>query len=179
VPHAFHTGLSTPDMAELAHAFIGQLPGVLVALGRKLYSPHGVGLSTHFRTEIDVHVYICSDNERSLLARVEQDAGSIGDNRRDPGVDVILEHVEELLVGYQISSTVDTSETIYRLEPVDEDELDAGAGFTMWAQTYRVAVEREVRPFASVDQYVDALRSEYREAAAETQNPILIAEHIP
>lgn len=189
MPHAFDTGLTTPQRSQIGAALVarlgalkktgpaaglyvttveripsplngddeadyikhvagGQLPAVLVALGRKRYEPAGMSdPRDQYLANLHVHVYVVSDNLRAPPTgapppRMAGDAVSAASNQKDPGIETMLEHTEELLLGYQVS---DASQMTYQLVPIEERELFHTDEITVWEQEYQLAVQRDLK----------------------------------
>ncbi|MDQ3153633.1 MAG: DUF1834 family protein [Actinomycetota bacterium] len=153
----------------------GQAPSMMVALGRKTFNPAGTTTARDRHTgQIEVHVYVVSANQRSYVAKVAGDVASDADDVADPGTDTMLEHVEELLNGYQVP---DASESIHRLIPTDEDEVYHGADFAIWHLRYTVLVERTTLRNKGISQLVESiLTTQDLEDAAVANQVIALTE---
>lgn len=76
----------------------GRSPVAGVALGGCEWQPQG-GAGESWAGELSVSVYLASGNTRGHLARVAGDVVGESDHQRDPGLEVIGEHVFERLAG--------------------------------------------------------------------------------
>jgi hypothetical protein len=166
--------LDRDDVDYILHTVGGQFPAILVALGRKTYRPAGLsGPRDQYQGTLEVFVYVASDNARSPdLARVAGDAAAAASNERDPGTETMLEHVEELLLGYQPPSANDT---VYQLVPLEESELWHGFGdnhVTVWEQRYEVAVQRDLLRHKDVDETLVDIDTLSNLDGADEVNPV-------
>lgn len=133
------------EREELLDQLQGQAPAVLVALGRKTYEAAGATTQRNrYRGAIAVHVHVASNHMRSREARQAGDVVAAASVTKDPGLDTILEHVEELLIGYQIP---DGNDSVYRLVPEDEDEVWHDNQISIWRQRYTVRVQRNINVY--------------------------------
>lgn len=128
-------------LAALANSLLGKAPALAVALGRKTYEAADLEAFTQ-RGELELRVYALSEHSKDLVVgRLAADAISDADDTADPGIETILEHVEEALLGQELG--IDgTSE----LRATDEDELATFDNLSIWVQTYRLQVERRINP---------------------------------
>jgi hypothetical protein len=167
--------LGEDELGDLARACVPGRSTILVALGGARFKPLGVnGVRDRYLADVDLMLYFSSNNARSLLDRVAQDPGSTRSNKKDPGVEVMMEHARELMLGYQIS---DASETIYRIIPADEDEIDTGDDYVFWMQNYVVQFETSVKRYKNLTELMTLLHATYSEMTTETeQNPIVTTE---
>lgn len=149
----------------------GQFPAILIALGRKRYEPAGmVDQRDQYRGTLDVFIYVVSDHQRSPdLARVAGDAASAASNQKDPGLETMLEHVEELLLGHQVT---DSSQTIYQITPVEERELFHDSTITVWEQQYQVAVQRDLKRNKGLTETLQTVSSSSNLHNGGTANPV-------
>lgn len=140
--------------AMLLDALQGQAPAIAIALGRKTYDRIGPN-TLEVTAEIEIAVYVVSANERGLVeGRLEQDSTAERTLTSDPGIDTMLEHVEERLVGQELGI-----DTVSALSAVGEEEVATHKDLTIWAQTYRVMVDRTVNPARNVTQKVTSVEN--------------------
>ncbi len=142
----------------------GRSPAVGIALGRRSSESSG-SLATEMRSTIDVHVFIISQHSRDHVdGRLAADAVAIADVTKDPGIEIMLEHVEQLLQGHT-PRDADGSEiaTLGEMRATDEDELDTFADITVWEQRYEIAVERVIKPARAVTQLLLSIQGLHRE----------------
>ncbi len=131
------------DDVGLDHAFevlSGRAPAVLVALGDLPFDETGAtGHAWH--GDLTVQVLVFSQHARSLEDRLAGgDAAATASNSADPGLEVMLEHVRELLIGNDLG----IGPAVWQLRPELEQELGTSKAETLWAQTYRVKVNGSV-----------------------------------
>lgn len=149
----------------------GQTPAILVALSRKRYEPAGmVDQRDQYKASLTFLVYVVSDHQRSPdLARMAGDAASAASNQKDPGLETMLEHVEELLLGYQVT---DASQTVYQAIPVEERELFHTLEMTVWEQEYQLAVQRDLKRDKGLTETLQTVDTGSNLYDGGTQNPI-------
>ncbi|MCA9678832.1 MAG: hypothetical protein KC464_27635 [Myxococcales bacterium] len=152
----------------------GQTPAVLVALGRKASDPAGLsGAMDNWVATLDVYVYAVSQLQRGELERVAGDVVSAASVTADPGLETVLEHLEELLLGWQMT---DASGSIRELRPVDEDALWHSKEVTIWVQQYQVRVQRDLLRHKTLTQYLTLIETSHAPDGADAQNPIIVAD---
>src|SRR5438045_1425528 len=140
---------------ELFEAFQGRAPAVALALGDRVPGGGGMGGHKHL-DELELLVYFLTRHPRGLEAgRQVIDAAAAADNTLDPGLHVMLEHVEELLVGTRVGSTA----TIKQIRLTREVEVRTRNGYSLWCQHYGVSVDRQVKEFRNVTEYLDHIRT--------------------
>jgi hypothetical protein len=156
----------------------GQTPAVLVALGRKAFAPVGItGRHDGYLATLELHVYVLTDHMRAELARVAGDEPSRTDLTKDPGIETILEHVEELLDGFD--GYEDESNTVHPLIPADEDEVWHGDDFTIWRLRFTAKVERTLKRNKGVTQLIELIRTSHNVDGADGQNPVVVTDTEP
>jgi hypothetical protein len=172
------------EIGELIDTLNGRDPAIAVALGRQIFTPDGVrgDRGTHAGT-ITAFVYYLSRNLRSHMARVAGDVRSGQVDTADPGIEVMLEHGLEILTGAKVT---DDSGTVHRLIPKDEDELETGADYSLWCQTFEVRVQRDRKLKKGVSQRVTTIVTTHDEHPDLTpddhvldgnpQNPLITSE---
>lgn len=144
-------------LAMIQAALGSKVPAILVALGRKRYEPLADPLET--RGVLEVTLYVASAHARDLVdGRLAGDNVSAGDLEADPGIDTMLEHVEECLLGQQLG-IAGTKE----MRPTDEDEVATFAEFTVWEQRYELDVERVIDPNRDETILVTSIEGRHRE----------------
>lgn len=169
--------MTEPDLAELAAALDVGNPIVGVALGRGVGEPTGEA-GPHYMKAIDVFFYAMSKNARSDMARMAQDVASLADDTLDPGIETILELVDDLVEGFQIA---DAAGTIHGLDFVEEDQLQHWQDATIWYARYRVRAERNRRRGKGVTQLLLSLRARHVEdfAATSAEDPLTVESWDP
>jgi hypothetical protein len=121
----------------------GQAPAVLVALGRKTYDPKGMEIpAVNYRGDIELALYVVCASPRTLQdGRLAADVTASTSTTADPGAEVILEHLEELVLGQELNL-----KSVYELRPLYEDELITTGDLTIWEQRYVIGVDRMINP---------------------------------
>lgn len=139
-------------------AFNGRAPSVAIALGDRVPSPAGMG-GFNFTSKLELVAYHYSNHPRDLESgRLEIDVAGLAANTADPGLDVMMEHVEELLIGQRCGA----SATIKQIRPTREEELRSENGYSLWAQRYEVQVERTINPNRGISQLITEFRANVR-----------------
>ncbi len=160
---------SPEEMGILFNVLQGQAPAVAVALGRKDYEPSGMGVAT-FEGTIDLAVYVVSANPRSREdGRLSTDVAGQADPTADPGVETILEHVEELLVGQELNI-----KSISEVRPRWEDELCTLLDVTIWEQHFTLRVERVMNPERDNDEVLTEIEGDNLLDGADEVNPVVV-----
>lgn len=165
-------------LAELLDAMVGSGCMIGIACGRGVGGANGVNSNgdRNLKT-IEVHVYVSSDNARGKLARMAQDVVSVASLTSDPGIEMILEHVDQELHGFVPPSAVGANKaTIYQLQFVDEDEVWHVADRTIWQVRYRVNVERNANRHRDVTTVLTGIRTLHHVDGAEPQNPLITSD---
>lgn len=142
----------------LTEALNGRAPAIAIALGDYDTSPAGMG-GFNFKGPMELTAYHYASSLRDETdGRTEIDAVGLASNLADPGLDVMLEHARELLVGQRCGA----SATIKQIVPTREEELVTENGFTLWAQRYSVTVSSTINPNRGVTQILDEIRANVR-----------------
>lgn len=127
--------------AMLNHYLQGAAPAVAIALGRKSFDRLGPN-ALEVLGELEIVLYVASRHERGLVdGRLSQDVTARIAQNVDPGIDTMLEHIEERLLGQELGI-----ETVSALSGGVEDEVMTFDDVTVWSQTYSVVVDRTVNP---------------------------------
>lgn len=179
-----HAGIvrsgSEEELDMIADTTHGGAPYILVACGKKSYSPKGMdGRRARFEAELEVVVYVCSKNLRGDLARLAGDVASAQSDTADPGVEVMLEHVEELLIGFAPTgfAGTDPNATIHRLDPVEEDELAIAEDLVIYRQTYSVAVARDLVRAKGISQPLTKITTDHKpDGVPDEAQPLIHSE---
>lgn len=146
-------------IAELEQLLQGRAPAIAISLGDRTPGGAGVGGHKHF-DELELLVYFYTRHPRNIQAgRQTQDAISVAANTADPGLHVIFEHVEELLVGSRIGGS---TPTIKQCRLTREVEVRTRNGFTLWCQHYAIGVDRQIKEFRSITQKLAEIRASIR-----------------
>src|SRR5262249_23626941 len=118
----------------------GQLPAVAVALGDKPYQ--AAGEQHRYKGPLAVHIYVVVNSMRTTLARLAGDVVSNIDTTADPGAEVILEALEQQLIGAELNQGA----RIKELRPVRETFVAASPEFTLFELHYECVVTRTINP---------------------------------
>jgi hypothetical protein len=152
----------------LGAALQGQAPSIAIALGRKTYEQTDAGEANLASGVIDFAIYVIGGHSRGHVeGRLEADVTAAADRTADPGIDVILEHVEEYLLGQElgIKGTLE-------MRAVEEDEVLSADDYTVWEQRYTVKVERKINPRRASTQIATSLEGRHRLAEIPLVHPM-------
>lgn len=143
-------------VAMLIETLKGRTPSIAVGLGDAAGSINDIG-GFQADKEIQVCLYHCSAHGRNLLVgRHEQDVNADISDTVDPGLDVMMEHAEELVIG-QYCGIVPPIPSIKQARIDREEELHTMAPLTIWLQTFRVPVKRDINQFRNVTQILQSI----------------------
>lgn len=159
------------DLGFAQEVLQGQAPAILVALGDKSYKAGGTrSPQTSFFAELDIRVYVLSEHNRAREAgRLSDDASSAVANSVDPGIDIMLEHVEQLLIGF--TPDVNGAQC---LRPTSETEIVTLPGISIWEQAYHCNVERWINPDRAITAMLLSIRNENNLENTAAPNPLAI-----
>lgn len=118
----------------------GAAPVMAVALGRGDYRTHASGLGhTNTRKAVEIFVYVVSTHRRgNVEGRLENDAAAV-DVTKDPGIDTMLEHAEQVLIGADLGIS-----GVEEIRGGDENEIFSGDDMSIWELTLSVHVDRDI-----------------------------------
>jgi hypothetical protein len=141
-------GRSDEDgIGALYEALNGAAPAAAVALGRGDTAAAGQN-AAHARKTIELVVYVASNNSRGMVdGRLAGDPASAASNAADPGIETMVEHVEQLLLGFDLG--IDGVEEI---RAVSEDEVVTAQNITIWEVVFSVRVDRSINHDRAVTQ---------------------------
>lgn len=164
---------------ELWQALQGSAPGVAVVLGDRTSRPAGMG-GFKSQSELELLIYFLNANPRSLaVGRQSSDAGALAVDTADPGLHVMFEHVEELLVGQRCGNTA----TIKQIHLTREQEVRTRNGYSLWLQSYALTLDRQINEYRTVTQMLTDLRTTIRVSDSGLTDPndpkIVIDNPIP
>lgn len=143
---------------QLQQALVGRSPGVAIALGDRTSKASGIG-GFEYQADLELLAYFYSNHPRDLeLGRHESDIAGLASDTADPGLDVIMEHVEELLVGQRAGG----AKSIKQVRPVREEELLTNSEGTFWVQRYAVTLNRHINAHRGVQELLTELRTKVR-----------------
>lgn len=155
----------------LKAALNGRAPSIAVGLGDRAVDAGGMG-GFNFKGTIELVLYHYANHIRSLTeGRTKIDARGLASDVADPGLDVMLEHAEELLIGQRVGGPTTqnaagevrrSTSSIKQIVPTREEELETDNTSTIWAQRYAVRVERTINPHRTVSQMLEELRTVIR-----------------
>lgn len=168
----------------------GRAPAIAVALGDRVSEPAGQG-GFVVKGAIELTLYHYANHLRSLTAgRTAIDAAALANDTLDPGLDVMLEHAEELVIGQRVGAAAVTNPvgetkrstpSIKHIVPTREEELATDKTNTLWAQRFAVQVDRVINPKRSVVQMLEELRAVVRPSEVPDNvdpNPLLPGEQV-
>ncbi len=163
----------SPEEMTLVVEMLGtQTPAVLISLGRKTHSAAGMDIpAVNFTGDIELAVYVVSANARARTdGRLSTDIAGMSDPKADPGIETILEHLEELLIGQEPNI-----KTVCEIRPKYEDEFATFADLTIWEQRYTLSVERQVNPDRDNDEVLTDIEglNNFTEDDDEAANPVV------
>jgi len=157
----------TDGIAMLHESLLGRLPAIAVALGDRSSKPAGTG-GWQFQSELELLLYFASNNARDItLGRQTIDVVGAAANAADPGLHVMLEHAEQLVIGGRCGA----SATIKGIRPDREEELGTFDDMTLWLQTYQVTLARTIKKDRSVTQFLDDIRVRVTQEDGEAELP--------
>ena len=167
-------GHDLDELGFIGNAIQGQAPCVLIALGAKKYEP--VDMDSIYRGRVEVALYVCSNNLRGRIdGRIETDVAAAADATKDPGIDAILENVEERLLGtsFHLGSQTTAAAVTSQMFPESEDEVFTGDDMTVWEQRYSVELYREPNPNRAITAVVTSVETDTEIEGADPANPIV------
>lgn len=141
MPRPFYGEGDDDALTWLYENLKGQSPSLAVAIGRKTYSASGTS-ATEMEAELEVAIYVASTHARGMVeGRLAADNVALADDRRDPGIETALEHIEELLIGRELGVP-----GVREMRPVEEGPVMTFDNISVWEQRYSLHVEREINP---------------------------------
>lgn len=160
-------------LALLYDQLRGRAPAILVTTCDKSYSP--AGDSFRWLGKLNVEIYFFVNSLRSRIARLAGDVVSDFDPLADPGIYVIMEHVEELLIGQNPGGTLGQ---IKELRPVAENQIAGDDEVEIWRQVYSVVLARSINDKRDIDLELREIATYHRLAdhQADTDEPIVTTE---
>lgn len=159
---------------EIKKRLNGRAPAIVVACGDRKNSPAGMG-GRSWKSDLQVSLYHYSNHQSSMTeGRTSTDPAALASDVKDPGLDVMLEHAEELVAGQFVGGPLvvnavgersTRSITIKRMLLTDEDELLTDATHTLWVQRYSVEIDRTINKYRDVVQLLEEIRTIVRPSA--------------
>lgn len=142
IARMYKGGGDEEGLVLIQRALQGRAPAILVALGKATHRAAGMSNDVG-QAEVELGVYVVSLHSRDMeTGRLTTDVVGAADVTADPGIETMLEHVQQLLEDQDLGV-----DTIYEPLIQTEDEVWTGADFTIWEQTYHVLVDRDIKPF--------------------------------
>lgn len=143
---------SEDELSLLGWAIAGVTPAIMFAIGRKVLTSNGTD-GREWEGAYEVTIYAASSNQRSYVdGRLSGDVAAIADLTADPGIDVMLEHIEECVLGQEIGIA-----TTLELRESTEDELWTGSDMSIWEQHYTIRATRDINPNRAVTALVTSV----------------------
>lgn len=171
-------GYTDRDGIDLLYSALqGRAPAVAIGLGDRVPKAGGIG-GVAWKGHIELIAYYCSTNQRDpalVDGRLEPDVVAAASDVADPGLDVIMEHVEELLVGQYPS----TSKSIKQIAPGVEEELYTNEEVSLYRQTFHVQIDRVINPYRNVTQLLESVSALLRTSGAQDADPTAPPSHLP
>lgn len=154
-------------IAEILDVLNGRAPALVVALGRAEYAPGGMPASRAMKT-IEIAIYAVSNHSRGVVdGRLANDAAA-ATVTRDPGIETMLEHAEQMLLGKPLG----LSDGIQEIRPVSEDELATAKDLTIWEALYSIRVERRINHNRLITEILTEIEAGHRVDGADPANPV-------
>lgn len=161
-------------------ALKGRQPAIAVALGDRNTAPSGIG-GTRGAGDLELLLYFYASNPRDFVSgRLEPDVVALANDAKDPGLDVMMEHAEELVVGQRVGATPVTNPvgevnravaSIKHIVFGREEELRTEGGFTLWVHRYSITVTRWINKLRDVTQMITELNTKTRTSDAVMDPP--------
>lgn len=131
----------------------GQTPAIAVSLGDMAFEPAGVG-GFQYNASLDLHVYLLVNSLRSRETRQTGDVVSAASATADPGLFVVDEHVQQLLIGATLKLPY-----VKGIRPTRVEELDSENDLFLWQQVYTVPLARTIDPDRDVRQLLNEIHT--------------------
>lgn len=152
-------------------ALNGRSPAIAVGLGDRSLQAAGAG-GFNFRGDLELVLYHHNNHPLSITdGRTKISTRALASDLRDPGLEIAMEHAEELVIGQRVGAapvtnvvgeTTRATPTIKRIRPTREEELRTDNTLTLWACRFAVEVERTINPHRGVTQLLTELRTKIR-----------------
>lgn len=156
-------------IGQLINALGAQSPAMAVALGRGDHGEAGAPASRGRKT-ITISVYVWTNNVRGMVeGRLKGDAASLAGfgETKDPGIETMLEHAEQLLVGKDLG-IAHVDEVRWQAE----DEIYTGEEGSIWEAIYTVRVDRTINHNRLVTQLLTEIETRHNLSGADPANPV-------
>lgn len=136
----------------------GRNPAIAVSVGDSSYEAAGMG-GFNFKASIELTLYHYSQHKRSETAgRIALDAVALADDTADPGLEIMMEHAKELLIGQRPA----LGPTVKQLVPRLEEELQTRDSHTIWAQRYAIVATSTINSKRTLTQLLGDLHAVIR-----------------
>lgn len=146
---------------------MGKGPSIAVAVGDLSSNIKTIGGYNEWG-ETDLLVYFASNNIRNQqIWRHEADVTATANDMADPGLDVMMEHAKELLIGQRAGAP---GNDIKQIRPVSQRELVTEEAVTIWVQEYQITTLTQISEFRTVTQLLDSIR--FRAATNPAEVPL-------
>lgn len=120
---------------------INRAPAIAVGLGSLFGapSPRAMGAGSNSAMgELEILLYCATQHARDqVVGRHKADVVALADDIADPGLDIIMEHARELMLGMYPA----TATSVKQIKFQSEEELVSDEPITIWLQTYRVTTQ--------------------------------------
>jgi hypothetical protein len=160
--------LNSEEVApEVIQVLQGNNPALLVALGRGDALAAGMG-ANRARIEIEVAVYVVTSHGRDMvLGRLSGDVRS-ADITQDPGADTMVEHVEELLTGWDMGIP-----GVEELRLQSENEVATSPDLTVWEVLFSVRCDRTAGRHPVLATLLASIAAAHSAGGADIANPVI------
>lgn len=152
----------------LRGALQGSAPSIAVVVGDRVAEPAGMG-GFSYKAALELVLYHYANHPQSITTgRTSPTAAAIANTAKDPGLDVMLEHAEELLIGQYVGGALSSNPvgeksrraySIKQIVPTREEELATDNTSTLWAQRFAITVDRQIKAFRGVTQLLEEFRT--------------------
>jgi hypothetical protein len=151
----------------MLYATLVRFPSIAIAVGDRSSEVKGIG-GYQERGELELLLYHASNNARAGVAgRQEIDSGGLAADTADPGLDVIMDHAKELILGQRLDSGSD----IKQVRPDHEEQLYTAAPVEIWLQAFKVTTNVQISEFRTVTQLLESIRFRLATNPAEVHLP--------
>lgn len=153
---------------QLFDALSGQAPAIVVAVGDSTSKEAGTG-GFGWTDDFELFVYHVTNHARDMvIGRQAEDPVALVDDAADPGLDVMMAHAKELLVGQRCGVS---HATMKQVKPDREEELLTKDGVTVWLQSYRIRTALTIKEFRNVTQLLESIGIRTIQEAGEVNLP--------
>lgn len=139
---------------DLFEALQGRAPCIAIAIGDSASKEAGIG-GFHWKDDYELLVFFATNHARDfVLGRAAQDVVSVASNTADPGLDVMMAHAKELLIGQRAGVN---HAALKQIRPDREEELITRDGVCIWLQTYKLTTALTIKEFRNVTQLLESI----------------------